>query len=209
MAGPHVLYVKRVVGLPGERVAIAGGQVQINGTALAEALCPAPAALGRRGSDARPASSTSSSATIAACRLATTTSAGCRSTASSAGSCSDAAECRHRPDGRRARRRRLVSPRSCQRQRRTSGRDCTPCRRWSTAAPSMGLGPEARSAQLGAFFTEDVDVDLGSGGGADSRPRDAHRHGRAPAAAHGGVPAPFRGRDDRRWRLAARPPMST
>jgi len=36
MAGPHVLYVKRVVGLPGERVAIAGGQVQINGTTLTE-----------------------------------------------------------------------------------------------------------------------------------------------------------------------------
>ncbi len=36
MAGPHVLYVKRVVGLPGERVAIAGGEVQINGTTLAE-----------------------------------------------------------------------------------------------------------------------------------------------------------------------------
>ena len=26
-----------------------------------------------------------------------------------------------------------------------------------------GLGPEARAAQLGAFFTEDVDVDLGQG----------------------------------------------
>jgi hypothetical protein len=26
-----------------------------------------------------------------------------------------------------------------------------------------GLGPEARGAQLGAFFTEDVDVDLGQG----------------------------------------------
>jgi SnoaL-like domain len=26
-----------------------------------------------------------------------------------------------------------------------------------------GLGPEARSAQLGAYFTEDVDVDLGRG----------------------------------------------
>jgi hypothetical protein len=26
-----------------------------------------------------------------------------------------------------------------------------------------GLGPEARSAQLGAFFTDDVDVDLGQG----------------------------------------------
>jgi len=36
MAGPHVLYVKRIVGLPGERVAIAGGQVQINGTPLTE-----------------------------------------------------------------------------------------------------------------------------------------------------------------------------
>ncbi len=36
MAGPHVLYVKRIVGLPGERVAIAGGQVQINGTSLPE-----------------------------------------------------------------------------------------------------------------------------------------------------------------------------
>lgn len=36
MAGPHVLYVKRIVGLPGERVGIAGGQVHINGTALSE-----------------------------------------------------------------------------------------------------------------------------------------------------------------------------
>ena len=36
MAGPHVLYVKRIVGLPGERVAIAGGQVLINGAALPE-----------------------------------------------------------------------------------------------------------------------------------------------------------------------------
>jgi signal peptidase I len=36
MAGPHVVYIKRVVGLPGERVAIAGGQVQINGTPLSE-----------------------------------------------------------------------------------------------------------------------------------------------------------------------------
>lgn len=26
-----------------------------------------------------------------------------------------------------------------------------------------GLGPEARSAQLGAFFTDDVDIDLGQG----------------------------------------------
>jgi signal peptidase I len=36
MAGPHVLYVKRVIGLPGERVAVAGGQVQINGAPLSE-----------------------------------------------------------------------------------------------------------------------------------------------------------------------------
>jgi signal peptidase I len=36
MAGPHVLYVKRVVGLPGERVAIASGEVRIDGTALSE-----------------------------------------------------------------------------------------------------------------------------------------------------------------------------
>lgn len=36
MAGPHVVYIKRVIGLPGERVAVAGGEVRINGTALAE-----------------------------------------------------------------------------------------------------------------------------------------------------------------------------
>jgi len=36
MAGPHVLYVKRVVGMPGERVAIAAGEIQINGSALPE-----------------------------------------------------------------------------------------------------------------------------------------------------------------------------
>jgi signal peptidase I len=36
MAGPHVVYVKRIVGLPGERVAIVGGQVQINDTPLPE-----------------------------------------------------------------------------------------------------------------------------------------------------------------------------
>jgi signal peptidase I len=36
MAGPHVLYVKRIVGLPGERVSIAGGQVLINGSGLQE-----------------------------------------------------------------------------------------------------------------------------------------------------------------------------
>jgi signal peptidase I len=36
MAGPHVLYVKRIVGLPGERVGISRGEVQINGTVLSE-----------------------------------------------------------------------------------------------------------------------------------------------------------------------------
>jgi len=36
MAGPRVVYVKRIVGLPGESVAIAGGLVQINGVPLSE-----------------------------------------------------------------------------------------------------------------------------------------------------------------------------
>jgi signal peptidase I len=36
MAGPHVVQIKRIVGLPGERVSIAGGHVQINGSALSE-----------------------------------------------------------------------------------------------------------------------------------------------------------------------------
>jgi len=36
IAGPHVLYVKRIVGLPGERVAISEGHVHINGAALSE-----------------------------------------------------------------------------------------------------------------------------------------------------------------------------
>ncbi len=36
MAGPHVLYVKRVIGLPGERVAVVDGTVNINGTPLVE-----------------------------------------------------------------------------------------------------------------------------------------------------------------------------
>lgn len=36
LAGPHVLYVKRIVGLPSERVAIVGGVVQIDGIGLAE-----------------------------------------------------------------------------------------------------------------------------------------------------------------------------
>ena len=36
LAGPHVLYIKRVVALPGERVRIVEGQVQINGVGLDE-----------------------------------------------------------------------------------------------------------------------------------------------------------------------------
>ena len=36
LAGPHVLYVKRIIGLPGERISIAEGQVYINGAPLEE-----------------------------------------------------------------------------------------------------------------------------------------------------------------------------
>jgi signal peptidase I len=36
LAGPHVLYVKRVIGLPNERVAIVDGIVQIDGAPLPE-----------------------------------------------------------------------------------------------------------------------------------------------------------------------------
>ena len=36
MAGPHVLYVKRVIGLPGERVSVLDGIVNINGAPLPE-----------------------------------------------------------------------------------------------------------------------------------------------------------------------------
>jgi signal peptidase I len=36
LAGPHVVYVKRIVALPGERFAMVKGQAYINGTALAE-----------------------------------------------------------------------------------------------------------------------------------------------------------------------------
>lgn len=36
LAGPNVLYVKRIVGLPGERVGIVDGQVQIDGSVLRE-----------------------------------------------------------------------------------------------------------------------------------------------------------------------------
>jgi signal peptidase I len=36
MAGPHVLYVKRVIGLPGERVSVVDGIVNINGSPLPE-----------------------------------------------------------------------------------------------------------------------------------------------------------------------------
>lgn len=36
LAGPHVLYVKRIIGLPGESISIAQGQVYINGVPLNE-----------------------------------------------------------------------------------------------------------------------------------------------------------------------------
>lgn len=36
LAGPNVVYVKRIVGLPGERVAIVGGQVHVNGEVMLE-----------------------------------------------------------------------------------------------------------------------------------------------------------------------------
>lgn len=36
MAGPHVVYVKRIVGLPGERLEIKAGVVMINGEPLLE-----------------------------------------------------------------------------------------------------------------------------------------------------------------------------
>ena len=36
LAGPHVLYVKRIIGLPGERISIVRGQVYINGAPLLE-----------------------------------------------------------------------------------------------------------------------------------------------------------------------------
>jgi signal peptidase I len=36
LAGPHVVFVKRIVGLPGERLAFVGGVIHINGAALAE-----------------------------------------------------------------------------------------------------------------------------------------------------------------------------
>ena len=36
LAGPHVVYVKRIIALPGERILITRGQVYINGAPLAE-----------------------------------------------------------------------------------------------------------------------------------------------------------------------------
>ncbi len=36
LAGPHVVYVKRIIALPDERIAIVKGQVYINGAPLAE-----------------------------------------------------------------------------------------------------------------------------------------------------------------------------
>ena len=36
LAGPHVVYIKRIVGLPGERLAVDEGQIIINGKPLME-----------------------------------------------------------------------------------------------------------------------------------------------------------------------------
>jgi signal peptidase I len=36
LAGPHVLYVKRIIGLPGEQISIGQGQVYVNGAPLEE-----------------------------------------------------------------------------------------------------------------------------------------------------------------------------
>jgi len=36
LAGPHVLYVKRIIAMPGERVSFVKGQVYVNGAPLAE-----------------------------------------------------------------------------------------------------------------------------------------------------------------------------
>jgi signal peptidase I len=36
LAGPHVLYVKRIIALPGERISLSAGQVYVNGVPLAE-----------------------------------------------------------------------------------------------------------------------------------------------------------------------------
>ncbi len=36
LAGPHVVYIKRIIAIPGERLKIAEGQVYIDGTPLAE-----------------------------------------------------------------------------------------------------------------------------------------------------------------------------
>ena len=46
LAGPHVLYVKRIIGLPGEHLSIERGQVYINGAPLSE-----PYVKNRRGWD--------------------------------------------------------------------------------------------------------------------------------------------------------------
>lgn len=36
LAGPHLVYVKRIVGLPGERIAFVGGMIHVNGSPLTE-----------------------------------------------------------------------------------------------------------------------------------------------------------------------------
>ena len=148
MAGPHVLYVKRIVGLPGERVRIAGGQVQINGTASDRALCPPPAGLGRRGSDARAARVLRDRRQSRDVGRGARFRAGRRPTASSVRSSSDAANARHRPHGRR---RSPPAPGSCSRPPTPAHLCAHACRRWptwSTRARSMGWAPRpaARSS---------------------------------------------------------------
>ena len=51
LAGPHVLYVKRIVALPGERFSMSQGQAYVNGAPLSEPYVQRAAAVGRAGSD--------------------------------------------------------------------------------------------------------------------------------------------------------------
>ena len=51
LAGPSVVYVKRIIGLPGERVGFVKGVVHVNGVPLDEPYVQLSADLGRAGSD--------------------------------------------------------------------------------------------------------------------------------------------------------------
>ena len=55
LAGPNVLYVKRIIGLPTERVSIVEGIVEINGAPLDRAVRATPAALELSGDHRRAA----------------------------------------------------------------------------------------------------------------------------------------------------------